>query len=72
MALGDRMPPPFEIALRSLARYEYDLGDVIAPGRTVKAGAEAFQLARGMSSVEPKRDVFLLKPGHGDRDTIVR
>jgi hypothetical protein len=72
VALGDRMPPPFEIALRSLARYEYDLGDVIAPGRTVKAGAEAFQLARGMSSVEPKRDVFLLKPGHGDRDTIVR
>jgi hypothetical protein len=72
VALGDRMPPPFEIALRSLARYEYDLGDVIAPGRTVRTGTEAFQLARATSSVEPKRDVFLLKPGHGDRDTIVR
>ena len=71
-ALGDRMPAPFELALKSLARYEYDLGDVIAPGRTVKAGTEAFQLARASSSAEPKREVFILKPGHGERDTIVR
>lgn len=65
VALGDRMPPPFELALRSLARYEFDLGDVIAPGRTVKAGAEAFQLTRAASSVDPKRDVFVLKPAPG-------
>jgi hypothetical protein len=72
VALGDRMPPPFELVLKSLARYEYDLGDVMAPGRTVKAGTEAFQLAPATSSVEPKREVFLLKPGHGERDTIIR
>jgi len=72
VALGDRMPPPFEIALRSLARYEYDLGDVFAEGRTVKAGTEAFQLVRAPSSVDPKRGVFLLKPGHGEGNTIVR
>jgi hypothetical protein len=62
VALGDRMPAPFEMALKSLARYEYDLGDVIAPGRTVKAGTESFQLARGAASSEPKREVFVLKP----------
>ena len=62
VALGDRMPAPFELALRSLARYQFDLGDVIAEGRTIKAGAEAFQLAIGSSSVDPKRDVFILKP----------
>jgi hypothetical protein len=72
VALGDRMPQPFELALKSLARYEYDLGDVIAPGRTVKAGAEAFQLARAASSVEPAREVFVLRAGHGEKDTIVR
>lgn len=72
IALGERMPALFDAMLRSIARYEYDLGDVIAPGRTVKAGTEAFQLARSASSSEPKREVFVLKPGHGDRDTIVR
>lgn len=72
VALGDRLPAPFELALRSLARYQFDLGDVIAEGRTVKAGAEAFQLAIGTSSVDPKRDVFILKPGHGEGNTIVR
>jgi len=72
VALGDRMPQPFELALRSLARYQFDLGDVIAEGRTIKAGAEAFQLKIGTSSVEPKRDVFILKPGHGEGNTIVR
>jgi len=61
VALGERMPQAFELALRSLARYQYDMGDVIAEGRTIKAGAEAFQLAIGSSSVDPKRDVFILK-----------
>ena len=65
VALGDRMPSPFELALRSLARYQFDLGDVIAEGRTVKAGAESFQLAIATSSVDPKRDVFVLKPARG-------
>lgn len=72
VALGERMPQPFELALRSLARYQFDMGDVIAEGRTVKAGTEAFQLRKGTSSVEPKREVFILQPGHGERDTIVR
>lgn len=72
VALGERMPPPFELALRSLARYQFDMGDVIAEGRTVKAGAEAFQLKVGTSSVEPKRDVFILQAGHGEGNTIVR
>jgi len=61
VSLGERMPQAFELALRSLARYQYDMGDVIAEGRTIKAGAEAFQLAIGSSSVDPKRDVFILK-----------
>jgi hypothetical protein len=72
VALAERMPAPFEIALRSLARYQFDLGDVIAEGRTVKAGTEAFQLKIATSSVEPKRDVFVLQPGHGEGNTIVR
>lgn len=62
VALGERLPPPFEAMLRSLARYEYDLGDVIADGRTVKGGAESFRLERGSSAVDPDREVFVLKP----------
>jgi hypothetical protein len=62
VSLGERMPPLFEAMLRSLARYEYDLGDVIAEGRTVKGGGEAFRCVRASSSVEPARDVFVLKP----------
>jgi hypothetical protein len=61
--LGDRLPGPIEAMLRSLARYEYDLGDVIADGRTVKCGLESFRCERGASSVEPNREVFLLKTG---------
>lgn len=60
VTLGERLPPPFEAMLRSLARYEYDLGDVFADGRTVKGGAESFRLSRGTSSVDPSRDVFVL------------
>jgi len=63
VSLGDRMPPPFELMLKSVARYEYDLGDVIADGRTVKGGTESFRLTRATASVEPKRDVFVLRPG---------
>lgn len=71
--LGDRMPAPIEAMLRSLARYEYDLGDVIGDGRTFKAGLESFRCERGSSSVEPARDVFLLKPGTAPKgNTIVR
>jgi hypothetical protein len=62
VALGERMPAPFELVLKSVARYEYDLGDVIADGKTIKGGSESFQLSRGTSSIEPKRDVFALKP----------
>jgi hypothetical protein len=61
VALGERMPPLFDAMLRSLARYEYDLGDVIAEGRTVKGGGEAFRCERGPASIEPARDVFILK-----------
>lgn len=72
VALGDRLPPPFEAMLRSLARYEYDLGDVIADGRTVKGGTESFSCVRGTSSVDPSREVFILKPGRGAGNTVVR
>jgi hypothetical protein len=60
--LGERLPAPFELVLKSVARYEYDLGDVIADGKTIKGGSESFRLTRGTSSVEPTRDVFVLKP----------
>jgi hypothetical protein len=63
VALGDRMPAPFELVLKSVARYEYDLGDVIADGKTIKGGTESFRLNRGTSSTEPKREVFILTPG---------
>ena len=36
ISLGDRMPALFDALLRSVARYEYDLGDVIADGRVFK------------------------------------
>jgi hypothetical protein len=72
ISLGQRMPPLFEAMLRSLARYEYDLGDVIAEGRTVKGGGEAFRCERGMSSAEPIRDVFVLKAYDATGNTTVR
>src|SRR6185503_10165637 len=72
ITLGERMPPLFEAMLRSLARYEFDLGDVIAEGRTVKGGGEAFRCERGSSTVEPARDVFVLKPIQSSGNTTVR
>jgi Domain of unknown function (DUF4261) len=72
VSLGERMPPLFDAMLRSLARYEYDLGDVIAEGRTVKGGGESFRCERGSSSVEPGRDVFVLKPFKASGNTTVR
>ncbi len=72
VSLGERMPPLFEAMLRSLARYEFDLGDVIAEGRTVKGGGEAFRCERGSSSVDPSRDVFVLKPFQASGNTTVR
>lgn len=72
VSLGERLPPPFEAMLRSLARYEYDLGDVIADGRTVKGGAESFRCERGASSAEPGREVFILKPHKPTGNTTVR
>jgi len=72
ISLGERMPPLFEAMLRSLARYEYDLGDVIAEGRTVKGGGESFRCERGSSSAEPTRDVFVLKPTQATGNTMVR
>lgn len=62
VALGQRMPALFDAMLRSIARYEYDLGDVITDGRTFKGGGESFVVERGRSSVDPARDVFVLKP----------
>lgn len=72
VALGDRLPPPFEGMLRSLARYQYDLGDVFADGRTVKGGTESFRLERGQSSAEPSREVFVLKPYKPTGNTTIR
>ena len=70
--LGSRMPALFDAMLRSIARYEYDLGDVITDGRTFKGGGEAFQVERAKSSVEPTRDVFVLKPNKAAGQTMVR
>jgi hypothetical protein len=72
ITLGQRMPPLFEAMLRSLARYEYDLGDVIAEGRTVKGGGEAFRCERGTSSADPTRDVFVLNAYDATGNTTVR
>jgi hypothetical protein len=72
IALGERMPPLFDAMLRSVARYEYDLGDVIADGRGFKGGGESFRVERGTSSVEPAREVFVLKPHQSSGQTTVR
>jgi hypothetical protein len=50
---------------RSVARYEYDLGDVIADGRSFKGGGESFVCKRGKSSAEPSREVFVLTSSKG-------
>jgi uncharacterized protein DUF4261 len=72
IALGERMPPLFDAMLRSIARYEYDLGDVIADGRSFKGGGESFVVERGKSSAEPSREVFVLKPGGNSGSTKIR
>jgi hypothetical protein len=66
IALGERMPALVRRAapLRS-ARYEYDLGDVIADGRSFKGGGESFTCQRGRSSASPRATVFVLKSAKG-------
>lgn len=72
IALGERMPALFDAMLRSIARYEYDLGDVIADGRTFKGGGESFRCERGSASAGPKREVFVLKSFKASGNTTVR
>ena len=56
-------PARMEAVLRSLARYEYDLGDVIADGRAIKVpGSEdSWICSRGTSKQPPAREVISLK-----------
>jgi hypothetical protein len=58
-------PARMEAVLLSLARYEYDLGDVIAVGRVVKVpGSETpWVCTRGPSKQKPEREVIRLVPG---------
>jgi hypothetical protein len=72
VSLGERMPPLFDAMLRSVARYEYDLGDVIANDRVFKGGGESFRVERAQSSVDPSREVFVLKPHKTTGNTTVR
>jgi hypothetical protein len=72
IALGERMPALFDAMLRSIARYEYDLGDVIADGRSFKGGGESFVCQRGKSSADPGREVFVLTPNKASGNTTVR
>jgi hypothetical protein len=72
VSLGERLPPLFDAMLRSIARYEYDLGDVIADGRSFKGGGESFRCERAKSSVDPGREVFVLKPGTPAGNATVR
>jgi hypothetical protein len=72
IALGERMPALFDAMLRSIARYEYDLGDVIADGRSFKGGGESFSCQRGKSSADPAREVFVLKANPSVGQTTVR
>ena len=72
IALGERMPPLFDAMLRSIARYEYDLGDVLTDGRVFKGGGESFVVERAQSSVDPSRDVFVLKPSPSTGQTTVK
>jgi hypothetical protein len=72
IGLGERLPALFDAMLRSIARYEYDLGDVIADGRSFKGGGESFRCERATSSVDPSREVFVLKPYKPTGNTTVR
>ncbi len=64
VALGDRLPVPVEGILRALARYQFDLGDVIPDGRKVPGPApEGHWVCRRVSSsVPPDRKVILVGP----------
>ena len=56
-------PAKVQAVLMSLARYQYDLGDVLNDGRVVKIpGSDgAWVLQRGPSRQQPSRDVFALR-----------
>ena len=56
-------PAKVQAVLLSLARYQYDLGDVLNDGRVVRIpGSEgAWVLQRGPSRQQPPRDVFALR-----------
>jgi hypothetical protein len=62
--LGDRLPAPVENVLKALARYQYDLGDVIPDGRKVPAPPpEAHWVCRrSTATVGPEREVILVGP----------
>ena len=56
-------PSKVEAVLMSLARYEYDLGDVIADGRVVRIPGDdgAWVCKRGPSRQQPAREVIALR-----------
>jgi hypothetical protein len=56
-------PGKVQAVLMSLARYQYDLGDVLNDGRVVKVPGsdDAWVLQRGPSRQQPPRDVFALR-----------
>ena len=62
--LGERMPMPVEALLRSLARYVYDLGDVVTDGRKVPGppGEGTWMVRTGRSTVPPDREVLRVGP----------
>jgi hypothetical protein len=65
VAFQDLEPSRMEAVLMSLARYEYDLGDVIAVGRVVKVpGSDTPWVSTHAPSRQgPPRDVIRLVPG---------
>lgn len=64
VALGDRLPVPVEAILRALAKYQFDLGDVIPDGRKVPGpqGEGHWVCRRVGSTVAPQREVLLVGP----------
>ncbi len=62
--VGGADPSPTEPFLLSLARYVFDLGDVIPDGRVVKGpdGKTRYACVRGRSSHPPDRAVLSLRP----------
>ncbi len=61
---GDRDPRPAEALLLALARYAFDLGDVLADGRGIKGpdGKERWLCRRGRSKAAPDRAVVRVGP----------